>query len=62
VHRGGFPDWGHWVDSATEGIPFYYGYTHLGMAEIYRMLGDSTRASEHTEKGERFFRLSQMRR
>ena len=62
VHRGGFPDWGHWVDSATEGIPFYYGYTHLGMAEIYRMLGDSARATEHTEKGERFFRLSQMRR
>ena len=61
VHRGGFPDWGHWVDSATEGIPFYYGYTHLGMAEIYRALGDSARADSHTEQAERFLRLSQLR-
>ncbi len=61
IHRGGFPEWGHWVDSATEGIPFYYAYTHLGLAEIYRMMGDSAKAAEHTEKGNRFLELSQRR-
>ncbi len=62
LHRGGFPDWNQWVDSATEGIPFYYGYTHLGLGEIFRTMGDSTKAAYHVEQGERFLRLSDMRR
>ena len=61
VHRGGFPDWDFWVDSATEGIPFYYAYTHLGLAEIYRMMGDTAKAAEHTAKGNQFLDLSQRR-
>jgi hypothetical protein len=63
VHRGGFPDeWGHWVDIATEGIPFYYGYTHLGLADVYRLLGDDARAAHHTERSDAYLRLSDMRR
>jgi hypothetical protein len=48
VHRGGIPDdWGHWVDIATEGIPAYYGYSHMGMALVYETHGQSTEAQRH---------------
>ena len=63
VHRGGFPnEWGHWVDSATEGIPFYYAYTHFGLALVYERLGDTTAAERHADIGESFLRLGAARR
>ncbi len=61
-HRGGFPDeWGHWVDSATEGIPFYYGYTHFGLAEVYASIGEQEKSQEHVRRAEAFFRLGSVR-
>jgi hypothetical protein len=63
VHRGGFPDeWGRWVDSATEGIPFYYAYTHFGLALVLERLGDTMQARIHADRGEAFLRLGGMRR
>jgi hypothetical protein len=63
LHRGGFPErWNHWVDSATEGIPFYYAYTHFGLALVLNQLGYADRASEHMQKGDSFLRLGQRRR
>jgi hypothetical protein len=62
LHRGGFPDdWGHWVDSATEGIPFYYGFTHYGMAQAYVALGQRELADEHTRRAEAFLNLGYRR-
>jgi hypothetical protein len=62
VHRGGFPDtWTRWVDPATDQIPAYYGYTHLGLAQVYSMLGDTARALRHQERGEAFWHLGMMR-
>lgn len=61
-HRGGFPDeWGHWVDAATDGIPAYYGYTHIGLAAVYQAAGDSAQYRRHSETAERFLRLAQVR-
>jgi hypothetical protein len=63
VHRGGFPDeWGRWVDSATEGIPFYYAYTHFGLALVLERLGDTMQARIHADRGEACLRLGGMRR
>jgi len=51
MHRGGIPDeWNQWVDPATQGIPFYYAYTHFGIAQAYAMRGDSARADQHLER------------
>jgi hypothetical protein len=63
LHRGGFPDeWNHWVDSATEGIPFYYAYTHYGLALVYNSLGNEQASQRHAQAGERFLRLGNRRR
>jgi hypothetical protein len=59
MHRGGFPDrWNHWVDSATEGIPIYYAYTHFGLAAIYERLGNKTSAAHHSTRGQVFYNLA----
>jgi hypothetical protein len=63
VHRGGFPEeWTHWVDSATEGIPFYYAYTHYGLSLVYAQLGRQQAADEHYRRAEQFLRLGNRRR
>ncbi|NJD09021.1 MAG: DUF2723 domain-containing protein [Gemmatimonadetes bacterium] len=62
VHSHGFPDeWGHWVDSATDGSPAYYAYTHLGLAAVYQAMGDTTRSRIHQGQTERFLRLANVR-
>jgi hypothetical protein len=34
IHRSGLPDeWGHWPDLATIGIPAYYGWGYLALAQ-----------------------------
>ncbi len=63
VHHPGFPnEWGHWVDSATEGIPQYYAFTHAGLAQVLAAAGDSTAADAHMQRFEDFFRLAILRR
>jgi hypothetical protein len=62
LHRGGFPDeWGHWVDSATDNIPSYYGYSHLGLAYVYETLGEAEAATRHADIGSRWLRLGNLR-
>jgi len=62
LHRGGFPDeWTHWGDSATEGIPFYYGFTHYGLAQAYIALGNPAAAEAHTRRAEQFLNLGYVR-
>ncbi|HEX6940483.1 MAG TPA: DUF2723 domain-containing protein [Longimicrobiales bacterium] len=60
MHRGGIPDaWDHWVDFATQGIPFYYAYTHLGAAQVHAMRGDTAQANRHMERVEAWGALAQ---
>ena len=61
LHRGGFPEWGHWMDAATEGIPAYYGYTHYALAVVYQSIGMEARARAHLTEMERFFALANVR-
>jgi hypothetical protein len=62
MHRGGFPEeWTHWVDSATEGIPFYYGFTHYGLAQAYMDIGNRAAAEAHTRRAEAFLNLGYRR-
>lgn len=62
MHRGGFPDeWGHWVDSATDAIPAYYGYSHMGLAYTYQSLGETELAERHMSQAERWLRLANQR-
>jgi hypothetical protein len=62
MHRGGFPDeWGHWVDSATDNIPSYYGYSHLGLAYVYEAIGEVEAARRHAGIGERWILLGNKR-
>jgi hypothetical protein len=35
THRGGIPEqWSHWPDQATIGIPNYYAWAHLALAQV----------------------------
>jgi hypothetical protein len=62
VHRGGFPtEWGHWVDSATDGIPAYYGYSHAGLSYVYEMHGETDAANRHMRIAEQWLRLASQR-
>lgn len=58
VHRGGIPDeWNHWVDAATSGIPFYYGFTHFGAARANSIVGNEEAAQRHMERWQAWSRL-----
>ena len=60
--QGGFPDkWTHWVDSATEGIPFYYGYTYYGLANAYAAWGEPAKAEANMSRTEAFLKLGSAR-
>ncbi|MGD8277499.1 MAG: hypothetical protein PVH00_05705, partial [Gemmatimonadota bacterium] len=59
--RGNFPDWGHWVDSATQGIPYYYGITEYGLMLVYQGLGDTAAAERHGRRANEFLALGNRR-
>jgi hypothetical protein len=62
MHRGGIPgEWGQWVDVATEGIPAYYGYSHLGMALVYETNGRPEDAQRHYLRGNEWLDLANRR-
>jgi hypothetical protein len=57
IHRSGLPDWNHWVDIATQNIPYYYYVSHLIMAKVYGGLGDTTNANRHMQLATRWGEL-----
>jgi hypothetical protein len=62
LHRGGFPEeWNHWVDSATDGIPAYYGYSHMGLAFVYDAMGEKEASDRHMTRGETWLKLANQR-
>ena len=53
VHRTGIPDdWTHWPDEATVGIPNYYAWTYLALAQAALQAGDSTSLARYQERSE----------
>jgi hypothetical protein len=62
IHRGGFPhEWGHWVDAATDAIPAYYGYSHMGIAMVYSTMDEPEHAERHMAIGDQWMRLANQR-
>jgi hypothetical protein len=59
--QGNFPDWGHWVDSSTQGIPIYYGITEWGLMKVYEGLGDTAAMQRHGLRANEFLALGNRR-
>ncbi|MBI4545477.1 MAG: DUF2723 domain-containing protein [Gemmatimonadetes bacterium] len=60
AHRRGFPEqWDRWVDAATQGIPFYYAYPNLALAQIYGERQQQEKAEYHIKQAEAWLALGQ---
>jgi hypothetical protein len=42
-------EWTRWVDDATRGIPTYYAFAHVALAEALRLQGDAEGAQQNLE-------------
>jgi hypothetical protein len=53
IHRSGLPDeWDHWPDHATVGIPTYYGWGYLALAQAAVQAGDQAGLDRYQERAE----------
>jgi len=53
IHRGGLPDeWTHWPDLATIGIPSYYGWAYLALAQAAMQTQDEEALARYQERAE----------
>jgi len=53
IHRTGIPDeWDHWPDLATIGIPTYYGWGYLALAQAAAQSGDQPALDRYQERAE----------
>jgi hypothetical protein len=53
IHRSGLPDeWDHWPDLATVGIPTYYGWSYLALAQAAVQAGDQAALDRYQERAE----------
>jgi hypothetical protein len=53
IHRSGLPDdWSHWPDIATVGIPTYYGWGYLALAQAAVQDGDQEGLDYFQERAE----------
>jgi hypothetical protein len=53
IHRSGLPDeWGHWPDLATVGIPTYYGWGYLALAQAAVQAGDQAALDRYQDRAE----------
>ncbi|CAN5649155.1 DUF2723 domain-containing protein [soil metagenome] len=58
MHRD-LADRPHWTDDATRGIPTYYAYAHVSIAQARQMLGDQEQVARNLEWYERWMDLSE---
>ncbi|MDQ3605193.1 MAG: DUF2723 domain-containing protein [Gemmatimonadota bacterium] len=49
----------HWVDDATRGIPTYYGYAHVSLAQAEQILGNEEAVERNMAEAEAWMRLSE---
>jgi len=53
VHRGGLPDtWVRWPDHSTIGIPHYYAWVYLALAQAASIEGDQESFARYTARSE----------
>jgi hypothetical protein len=52
VHRGGIPDWDHWPDEATLGIPNYYAWGYYALAQGLYAQGDTAGMARYRDLGD----------
>jgi hypothetical protein len=53
VHRGGVPDeWNHWPDHSTLGIPSYYAWGYIALAQAALQANDSEDLARYQERAE----------
>ncbi len=58
-HHNGFPETRkHWVDRATQGIPFYYAYAHIAAAQAHAVLGQQAEVQKHMQRAEVWMALA----
>jgi hypothetical protein len=59
VHSNGFPESRtHWVDKATQGIPYYYAYAHIAAAQAHAVLGQQAEVQRHMKRAEVWMALA----
>jgi hypothetical protein len=58
IYRG-LMDRPHWTDDATRGIPTYYAYAHIAIAQARQMLGDAEEVSRNVAMYERWMDFSE---
>lgn len=49
----------YWTDDATRGIPTYYAYAHVALAQARQLLGDETEVSRNLTMYERWMDFSE---
>lgn len=53
IHRGGLPDeWGFWPDRSTLGIPSYYAWGYIALAQAALQNSDQTALDRYQERAE----------
>jgi hypothetical protein len=52
------PDRSHWVDDATRGIPSYYGYSHIALAQAEQALGNEDEVNRNLDRADQWIGLS----
>lgn len=57
IHRGGLPEWREWPDHSTIGIPNYYAWVYLALAQAAGERGDIEAADQYARQAERWTRL-----
>jgi hypothetical protein len=58
VHRSGLPNWGHWPDAATIGIPYQYGLTYQALALAAEGRRDRRDAEQYADRARAWVRLA----
>jgi hypothetical protein len=59
VHRGGVPDeWGHWPDHSTLGIPSYYAWGYIALAQAALQANDAEDLARYQERAEAWSALA----
>ena len=54
VHRGGIPEWDHWPDIATIGIPNYYSWVYLALLEAAIISEDGEAISRYEARAQQW--------
>lgn len=57
MHRGGIPEWDHWPDIATLGIPNYYSWVYTALMQAAAQRGDNESLERYRTQAEAWLLL-----